>query len=97
MRIIRPLRVFDIKELAFYNIFNNLEPVSVPHKMLNPYASIQNLMEKFVKDLQVNYPSTITTVMKTGDKLTVENFQEILKCTFCQVLRNFLNEVFVHF
>ncbi|KAF2905089.1 hypothetical protein ILUMI_01073 [Ignelater luminosus] len=84
--IIRPLRNFSIKELALYNVFNNLNPVSFLKASQNPYSSVQNLMEKFVSDLQINYPSTISTIVRTGDKLSIDkNFEQNEKCPLCKV------------
>jgi cytoplasmic tRNA 2-thiolation protein 2 len=82
VKILRPLRLFDAKELALYNYLNNLEPVTFRIPLDNPYKSVQQLMKKFVNDLQVNYPATVTTILKTGDKLTVSNKLRN-KCEFC--------------
>lgn len=52
----------------------------------NPYSSVQNLMEKFVSDLQINYPSTISTIVRTGDKLCIDkNFEQNETCPLCKV------------
>ncbi|KAF5273998.1 hypothetical protein FQA39_LY01113 [Lamprigera yunnana] len=82
--ILRPLRNFTIKEAALYNYFHNLDPVNFVHQQANPYASIQNLMQKFVTDLQENYPSTISTIVRTGDKLGINKYTSNAKCLFCQ-------------
>lgn len=76
--------MFDVKELAFYNKFNDLEPVSVPKLTENPYNSVQELMLKFVKDLQITFPATITTVVKTGDKIASCQVDEN-SCILCKV------------
>ncbi|KAG5898802.1 hypothetical protein JTB14_011012 [Gonioctena quinquepunctata] len=81
--ILRPLRLYDMKELAFYNQINNLEPLSVRQQQINPYSSVQELMKKFVNDLQANFPATVTTILKTGDKLTMEKDSPI-KCRICK-------------
>lgn len=82
----RPLRVFEEKELVFYNIYNNVETVHVSFPQENPFSSVQNLLKKFVNELQMNYPATIATVVRTGDKLTVQsNVQLNEKCKLCQV------------
>ncbi|KAK5644881.1 hypothetical protein RI129_006181 [Pyrocoelia pectoralis] len=83
--VMRPLRNFTIKELALYNYYNAIEPVSFVRKIKNPYSSIQNLTEKFVSDLQANYPATISTIVRTGDKLGMSNEVLIDKCVLCQV------------
>ncbi|CAG9829294.1 unnamed protein product [Diabrotica balteata] len=83
VKILRPLRLFDMKELAFYNKINNLEPLIVRQLDVNPYSSIQDLMKKFVQDLQVNYPATVTTVLKTGDKLSIDK-RGMKHCNVCK-------------
>ncbi|CAH0555444.1 unnamed protein product [Brassicogethes aeneus] len=82
VKILRPLRLFDMKELAFYNKLNSLDPISIKQTEINPYSSVQDLMKKFVNDLQVNYPATVTTIMKTGDKLAI-NDNGKQKCQLC--------------
>lgn len=69
IKILRPLRTFDMEELEYYNKFNNLEPISVPQSELDRNSSIQGLLLNFVKDLQTEFPATITTVLKTGEKI----------------------------
>lgn len=76
----------DIKELALYNHFNNLTPIIYPVKVENPYQSVQKLLRKFVEDLQLSYPSTVTTIVKTGEKLTVNNKTNSNLCSFCKVI-----------
>lgn len=87
VKILRPLRVFEEKELAFYNIYNKVETIHIPIiQPENPFSSIQNLLKKFVNELQMNYPATIATVVRTGDKLTVDNnIQLNRKCRLCKV------------
>lgn len=84
MKLLRPLRLFDMKELALYNKFNDLEPPSIPSSEVNPYSSVQDLMRKFVNDLQQNFPATITTIMKTGDKLSLDKRNADI-CSLCKV------------
>ncbi|CAH1102564.1 unnamed protein product [Psylliodes chrysocephalus] len=83
VKILKPLRLFDMKELAFYNNHNNLEPLSVRQIEVNPYSSVQDLMTKFVTDLQVNYPATVTTILKTGDKLSLNKHIDV-HCRLCK-------------
>lgn len=52
----------------------------------NPYDSVHSLMKKFVVDLQINYPATIATILRTGDKLSLDqNIQINEKCKLCKV------------
>ncbi|KAK9886028.1 hypothetical protein WA026_014814 [Henosepilachna vigintioctopunctata] len=83
--ILRPLRVFDIKELALYNHFCNLDAIMLQTDLPKSQKSIQNLIENFVIDLQTNFPATVTTVLKTGDKLSMKkNKNENRICYICQ-------------
>lgn len=84
IKILKPLRLFDIKELCFYNILHNLEPISIRQPEVNTYSSIQDLMKKFVNDLQENYPATVTTIVKTGDKLALDKNKVIGNCKLCK-------------
>ncbi|CAH1155891.1 unnamed protein product [Phaedon cochleariae] len=83
VKILKPLRLFDMKELALYNKFNKREPLCVRQPEINPYSSIQDLMKTFVNNLQSNFPATVTTIIKTGDKLTVEQ-TGLQICTLCK-------------
>lgn len=72
-----------MKELAFYNKLNNLEPISVQQIDNSPYSSVQDLMLKFVKDIQIDFPATVTTVLKTGDKIATNVTGQT--CNLCKV------------
>jgi cytoplasmic tRNA 2-thiolation protein 2 len=53
---------------------------------MNPPASIQELTETFVTDLQENFPATVSTIFRTGDKLSVgSGMPEDEGCALCQV------------
>lgn len=82
--IIRPLRMFEVKELAYYNLFHSLDVVSFESPKENNGSYIQSLIEKFVGNLQMNFPSTISTIVRTGDKLSTPNGVGT-KCKLCQV------------
>ncbi|XP_070575759.1 cytoplasmic tRNA 2-thiolation protein 2-A-like isoform X2 [Ptychodera flava] len=68
---LRPMREFTSKEIAIYNRFHNIEPVVIPTLTTKApvNASINHLTEAFVTNLQVNFPSTVNTVFRTGEKL----------------------------
>jgi cytoplasmic tRNA 2-thiolation protein 2 len=85
--LIRPLREFPANEVVMYATFNGLHSVSIPHlTTLEPeHTSIERLTESFVAGLQVDFPSTVSTVFRTGDKLTVGGDTQLL-CALCQVV-----------
>lgn len=85
VKIVRPLRHFEIKELAMYNHFNRLEVVAKKEKLENIYSSVQSLMKNFVGGLQNNFPATITTIVRTGDKLAMEkSLEDNPRCVLCR-------------
>nr|XP_026257630.1 cytoplasmic tRNA 2-thiolation protein 2 isoform X5 [Urocitellus parryii] len=77
--VVRPMRDHTLKEVAFYNrlfavpsIFTPAIDTKAPEK-----ASIHRLMEAFILRLQTQFPSTISTVYRTSEKLTVPQLLEL--------------------
>ncbi|KAK2489361.1 hypothetical protein MC885_003242 [Smutsia gigantea] len=69
--VVRPMRDHTLKEVAFYNrlfgvpsVFTPAVDTKVPEK-----ASIHRLMEAFMLRLQAQFPSTVSTVYRTSEKL----------------------------
>lgn len=69
--LVRPMRDHTLKEVAFYNhlfgvpsVFTPAIDTKAPEK-----ASIHRLMEAFILRLQVQFPSTVSTVYRTSEKL----------------------------
>lgn len=83
VKILRPLRTFELKELVFYNMFHKLEPISINQSEDNPYDSVQDLMLKFVNDLKTSFPATVSTILKTSDKIAVH--EAGVSCKVCKV------------
>ncbi|CAI8010232.1 Cytoplasmic tRNA 2-thiolation protein 2-A [Geodia barretti] len=83
---IRPLREFPANEVAMYASLNGLDSIAIPHfTSLEPeMASIEQLTESFIAGLQVDFPSTTSTVFRTGDKLTVGGDEKSKRCALCQ-------------
>lgn len=71
--ILRPMRDFMKKEVVFYNVFNKVRGVYIPSitTKVSTNQSIQKLTEKFVMELQQDYPSTASVVFRTGEKLSM--------------------------
>ncbi|XP_013408735.1 cytoplasmic tRNA 2-thiolation protein 2-A [Lingula anatina] len=87
MKIVRPVRDFTAKEVAMYNAFHNLQPLVLPALTTKAAsnASIERLTETFVTGLQADFPSTVSTIFRTGEKLSVEDMDsEVDRCQFCQ-------------
>ncbi|XP_078384995.1 cytoplasmic tRNA 2-thiolation protein 2-A-like [Oculina patagonica] len=88
---IRPMREFMTKEIALYNFFNNVETVLIPTlgTMSQSHASIDRLTEDFVSGLQADLPFTVSTIFRTGDKLSVkESSEDVTACALCGVPMN---------
>lgn len=79
-----------MKELAFYNKFNNLEPLFIEQQVENTNVSVQGLMLNFLKDLQVDFPATISTILKIGDKIVTNEADTC--CRLCKVQKVIVNE-----
>ncbi|XP_064641552.1 cytoplasmic tRNA 2-thiolation protein 2-A-like [Lineus longissimus] len=68
---IRPMRDFTTKEIAMYNILNDIHPVVAPNlsTKMPMNASIYRLTENFVNGLQNDFPATVSTIFRTGSKM----------------------------
>ena len=85
---IRPMREFMSKEIALYNFFNSVEtvPIITLGTMAHSHASIDRLTEEFVSGLQADFPFTVSTIFRTGDKLSVkESCDDVSACALCGV------------
>ncbi|CAG8746574.1 11264_t:CDS:1, partial [Acaulospora colombiana] len=73
--ISRPMKDITLKEIGIYNHYMGFESVLIPSmtSMLPPKASIERLTEDFIVGLEKNYPSTVSTVVRTGSKLSLQN------------------------
>lgn len=69
--VLRLLRDFSKKEIVFYLKAKNIEFSTQPNLLTKAdrKACIQTVTEAFLSKLNVDYPSTYNTLMKTGDKL----------------------------
>merc|ERR550534_946841 len=67
---LRPMREFVDKEVGYLAHFLRVVSVSIPtlSTKLGAAASIGRLTEDFVVKLQTDYPATISTLFRTGDK-----------------------------
>ena len=89
--LIRPMREFATKEIALYNFFNSVEtvPITTLGTMSHSHASIDRLTEEFVTGLQADFPFTVSTIFRTGDKLSaMDTSDDTTNCAFCGVPMN---------
>lgn len=85
---VRPMREFMTKEIGLYNFFHNVETVLIPTlgTMSHSHTSIDRLTENFVSGLQADFPFTVSTIFRTGDKLSVKEVSEdVAACALCGV------------
>ncbi|NXA64138.1 CTU2 protein, partial [Mohoua ochrocephala] len=86
--VVRPMRDYTAKEIAFYNHFFGVPTVIVPPLFTKrrEKPSIHQLVERFLLGLQEEFPSTISTVYRTGEKLSPEPAKassESQRCLLC--------------
>ncbi|XP_065180116.1 cytoplasmic tRNA 2-thiolation protein 2-B-like [Sycon ciliatum] len=84
---LRPLREFSSKELGFYCHHRQvqvIQPLEIATKVPEN-ASLDRLTEAFVLGLQANFPSTVSTVFRTSEKLSVAGGAAVSdeRCVLC--------------
>ncbi|XP_026863156.2 cytoplasmic tRNA 2-thiolation protein 2 [Electrophorus electricus] len=69
--IVRPMRDYSSKEIAFYNRLFGVRSLFISGlgTKTSDKASIQQLTESFVIKLQADFPSTVSTIYRTSEKL----------------------------
>ncbi|XP_049299540.1 cytoplasmic tRNA 2-thiolation protein 2 [Anopheles funestus] len=71
-KLIRPIRDLNPDEVSNYLQFSEAQLLYLPLvKHFEDKPSLQNLTSKFIDNLQRSFPSTVSTVFRTGDKLDV--------------------------
>uniref|UniRef100_UPI00358E7C40 cytoplasmic tRNA 2-thiolation protein 2 n=1 Tax=Myxine glutinosa TaxID=7769 RepID=UPI00358E7C40 len=82
--LLRPMREHMAKEIAFYNHVYKVSTVMMPSLDTKTGDSINRVTEDFVNDLQAQFPSTTSTVFRTGDKLALDDSKAGAdRCTLC--------------
>ncbi|XP_067308043.1 cytoplasmic tRNA 2-thiolation protein 2 [Pseudorasbora parva] len=89
--IVRPMRDYSSKEIAAYCRMFHVPSAFIPglDTKTHDKASIQRLTESFVTNLQADFPSTVSTIYRTSEKLhTVKPSQShdtepASKCLLC--------------
>ncbi|XP_059215040.1 cytoplasmic tRNA 2-thiolation protein 2 [Centropristis striata] len=69
--LVRPMRDYSAKEITYYNRIFNVPSVLIPSldSKTTEKSSIQHLTESFVTKLQADFPSTVSTIYRTSEKL----------------------------
>lgn len=93
--IVRPMREYSSKEIAFYNKLFDVPNVFTPalDTKASDKASIHRLTESFVNKLQADFPSTVSTVYRTSEKLNTAcsdlcGAEQPDKCLLCLCAMN---------
>ncbi|CAL1533260.1 unnamed protein product [Lymnaea stagnalis] len=83
--IIRPVRDLNSKDLAMFNKLFNVKSVFIPTKASKTSLSstIEKLTETFVMGLQADFPSTVSNIKRTSEKLGLANTETCPKCCLC--------------
>ena len=79
--ILRPMRELSVKEVYLYGSYQQVE--TWHGQEAAPADTIRKVTQEFLFGLQENFPSTIPTVNRTGDKLTVAESGEE-RCCLCE-------------
>ncbi|XP_061819663.1 cytoplasmic tRNA 2-thiolation protein 2 isoform X1 [Nerophis lumbriciformis] len=84
---VRPMRDYSAKEIAYYNHLFHVPSVFTPnlHTKSKEKSSLQHLTESFVNKLQVDFPSTVSTIYRTSEKLQTacKNSSSVDHCERC--------------
>ncbi|KAJ2005898.1 Cytoplasmic tRNA 2-thiolation protein 2 [Coemansia thaxteri] len=86
--VYRPMRDYIMKEIAFFNLWTKQRSVVVPTFTTGAptTASIDRLTEAFVVGLDRDFPSTVSTVCRTVQKLELrEDALDALPCIVCNL------------
>ncbi|RIA91741.1 hypothetical protein C1645_847160 [Glomus cerebriforme] len=84
--ITRPMKDMLSKEIGIYNQFAGLEDIYIQSvtSMMHAKASIERLTEDFIVRLEKEFPSTVSTIARTGAKLTPSDYiLEENRCIIC--------------
>ena len=84
--VLRPMREFTKKEIEFYNCFCNVTSFAIPAftTKASSHGSIHRLTEELIFGLQAVFPSTVSTVLKTGNKISSNvNSRDGGHCVLC--------------
>ncbi|CAD6999336.1 unnamed protein product [Ceratitis capitata] len=78
IRIMRPIKDLSVPEVNLYLRACNLKSCKQYNESSPGTAdSIQGITESFIKNLQKNFTSTVSTIIRTGNKIAYNNFSNI--------------------
>lgn len=86
VKLLRPMREFTSEEVA---LFNERRGIAIQQKSRNTSTSahvrgsVAQLTESFVNGLQRDFPATVSTIWRTGDKITSLSGMGLGACALC--------------
>ncbi|XP_058125743.1 cytoplasmic tRNA 2-thiolation protein 2 [Anopheles ziemanni] len=95
VKIIRPVRDINPDEIQNYLQYSEMKLDYLPNvDHFGDKPSLQNLTAAFIDNLQQSFPSTVSTVFRTGDKLDAPKSSDEQdhvhgKCCFCGALLDY--------
>ncbi|XP_014483247.1 PREDICTED: cytoplasmic tRNA 2-thiolation protein 2 [Dinoponera quadriceps] len=88
IKILKPMRDFTQQEMMYYSQCHSLNPIK--SKKINvttqPATSIQALTYNFIMGMESQFSSTISTIMRTAEKVSARNNkdnQDMENCVLC--------------
>lgn len=112
IKIVRPLKNFNNVEVRYYLQVQNLIPANIrSFDSSCETPCLQNVTRLFIERLQLNFSSTVATILKTGGKIlpnnevTQQNFHilnkenegvELHMCVFCNSRLDVLDYSTIH-
>lgn len=75
IKILKPMRDFTQQELIYYSEYHGLNPVKSKkiEVTMQPATSIQALTYNFVVELDSQFSGTVSTIMRTAEKLSAKS------------------------
>ncbi|XP_069962817.1 cytoplasmic tRNA 2-thiolation protein 2 [Bactrocera oleae] len=88
IKIMRPIKDLSETEVLLYMRARNIKFFDRRDHVTYASSSLQRITESFIRNLQKNYTSTVSTIIRTGNKITSNNhiFKEDdseYKCCIC--------------
>lgn len=74
IKIMRPIKDLNETEVLLYIRARNIQFLGRrDHFLFGSSCSLQGITESFIRNLQANYVSTVSTIIRTGNKITTNN------------------------
>jgi cytoplasmic tRNA 2-thiolation protein 2 len=83
--VLKPMREFVVKEVAYFSRLKNLHPIVVTDLLTksNVKASIGKVTECFINTLEKDFPATTYSLCRISTKVKSKNDHKDIKCLLC--------------